>query len=73
MIFTALDCNPPLDVRSVYLDISKAFDRVWHDGLIFKIQRCGISGNLLNVLTSFLSERQQRTVVNGNCSRWEDS
>ena len=30
-IFKAFDCNPSLDVRSVYLDISKAFDRAWHD------------------------------------------
>ena len=33
-IFKAFDCNRPLNVRTVYLDISKAFDRVWHDGLI---------------------------------------
>ena len=46
-IFKAFDCNPPLDVRSVYLDISKAFDRVWHDGLIDKSKRCGVSGQLL--------------------------
>ena len=70
-IFSAFDCCPPLDVRSVYLDISKAFDRVWHEGLIFKIRRCSIRGDLLNLLNSFLSERQQRTVINGKCSSWE--
>ena len=32
-IYASLDCNPPLDVRAVFLDISKAFDRVWHDEL----------------------------------------
>ena len=65
--------GPALDVRSVYLDTSKAFDRVWHEGLIFKIRRCGISGNLVKLLTRFLSERQrqQRTIINGKCSGWE--
>ena len=45
-IFKTFDCNPPLEVRSVYLDISKAFYRVWHGGLIYKLIRCGISGKL---------------------------
>ena len=71
-IFSSFNCNPPLDVRSVYLDISKAFDRVWHEGLIFKIRQCGIRGNLTKLLTSFLSERQQRTVINGKFSMWGD-
>ena len=31
-IFEAFDCNPSLEVRSVFLDISKAFDKVWHNG-----------------------------------------
>ena len=35
----AFNCNPPLDTRSVYLDISKAFDRVWHDGLIYTLKQ----------------------------------
>ena len=35
-IFTAFDFNPPLDVHSVFLEISKAIDRVWHDGFIYK-------------------------------------
>ena len=38
-----------LEVRSVFLDISKAFDKVWHDGIIFKLIQNGISGNLLKV------------------------
>ena len=36
------------DVRSVFLDISKAFDKVWHEGIIFKLKQNGISGELLN-------------------------
>ena len=60
------------DVRSVYLDISKAFDRVWHDGLIYKLKRCGVSGKLLSLIQSFLKDRKQRTVLNGKCSNWGD-
>ena len=48
------------EVRGVFLDISKAFDKVWHDGLIFKLQENGISGNLLKVLKPFfLTNRKQ--------------
>ena len=71
-IFQAFDCNPPRDVRSVYLDISKAFDRVWHDGLIHKLKRCGVSEQLLSLIKSFLKDRKQRTVLNGQCSNWGD-
>ena len=71
-IFKAFDCNPPLDVRSVYLDISKAFDRVWHDGLIYKLKRCGVSGQLLFLIKNFLKDRKQRTVLNGQSSSWGD-
>ena len=55
----AFDCNPPLDVHSVYLDISKAFDRVWHDGFIYKLKRCGFSGQLLCLIEDFLKNRKQ--------------
>ena len=71
-IFEAFDCNPSLNVRSAYLDISKAFDRVWHDGLIYKLKRCGVSGNLLSLVKSFLRDRKQRTVSNGQGSLWGD-
>ena len=42
------------DVRIIFLDISKAFDKLWHDGIIFKLKQNGISGNLLNLLSNFL-------------------
>ena len=43
-----------LEVRGVFLDISKAFDKVWHEGLIFKLKQNGISGDLLQILSDFL-------------------
>ena len=69
-IFEAFDCNPPLEVRSVFLDISKAFDKVWHEGLIYKIKSVGISGELCKLLENYLSGRYQRVVLNGQTSSW---
>ena len=42
-----------LDVRAVVLGISKAFDKFWHQGLLYKLKQNGISGNLLETLTDF--------------------
>lgn len=58
------------DMRVVFCDISKAFDRVWHVGLLAKLSRIGVVGNLLKWLESYLSERQQRVVINGQHSSW---
>ena len=49
----------------MYLGISKAFDREWHDDLIYKLTQCGVSGQLLTFINSFLSNRKQRTELNG--------
>ena len=54
MIYESFDVGR--EVRSVFLDISKAFDKVWHDGIIYKLTQNGISGNLLNLLEEFLKE-----------------
>ena len=48
-IFEAFDCNLPLEVRTVFLDISKAFDKVWHEDLLYKLKSLGISGELYNL------------------------
>ena len=61
-----------LEVRSVFLDISKAFDKVRHDGIIYKLTQNGISGNVLNLLEDFLKERKQRIVLNGQVSTWKN-
>ena len=60
------------DVRNVFLGISKAFDKVWHDGLIFKLKQNGISGNLLNLLSNFIRNRKQKVVLNGQTSSRAD-
>ena len=57
-----------LEVRSVLLDISKAFDKVWHDDIVFKLTQNGISENLPNLLHDFLNEREQGVVLNGQFS-----
>ena len=61
-----------LEVRGVFLDISKAFDRVWHEGLLLKLSLNGISGNLLKLLRDFLYCHKQRVVLNGQNSSWEN-
>ena len=58
------------EVRGVFLDISKAFEEVWHKGLIYKLTQNGVAGNLLNTLTDFLKDRKQRVVLNGQNSKW---
>ena len=53
----ALDAGK--EVRAVFCDISKYFDRVWHDDLLYKLRRSGISGNLLHWLGDYLRDRKK--------------
>ena len=52
------------EVRAVFLDISKAFDNVCHDGLIFKLKQNDISVCLLKLFENYLHNRKQRMVLN---------
>ena len=62
-IHKAFDDNRCLEVRSVYLDMSKAFDKVWYEGQIHKLVQNGIDGYLLEFFKSYLSNRKQRVVL----------
>ena len=55
--------------RAVALDISKAFDMVWHAGLLHKLKSYGISGQIFGLISSFLSNRQLRVVLDGKFSQ----
>ena len=59
-----------VEVRNVFLDISNAFGKVWHDGVILKLEQSGTSGDLLNILIDFVSNRKQSVVLNGQVSAW---
>ena len=48
-IFAAFDFNPPFEVRSVLLNISKAIDKVWHESLLYKLKSVGIAGQFYNL------------------------
>ena len=55
--------------RAVALDISKAFDRVWHAGLLHKTKSYGISGQIFGLISSFLSNKQLQVVLEGKSSQ----
>ena len=61
-LYSAFDEFPSRETRPIFLDISKAFDKVWHDGLLFKL----ISGSLFIVIKFY---KQSSTAC---CLKWEE-
>ena len=59
------------EVRVIFFNISKAFDRVWHRGLLFKLKIMGIVGNLLLWFIDYLTNMKQRVAINGKESSWK--
>jgi hypothetical protein len=58
------------EVDAIYLDFSKAFDKVPHHLLLIKLETLGIRASLLSWFQSYLTDRQQRVVLHGVCSEW---
>ena len=69
-ICRAYDNKSP--TQSIFFDISKAFDRVWHRGLIYKLKSIGIRGKLLDFLSDYLTQRKQAVVLKGEKSNYRE-
>jgi hypothetical protein len=66
-IYKGLDDEKEIAV--IFLDITNAFGRCWHKGLMYKLKKIGIRGNLLDWFVSYLSNRKQKVVIGGRCSQ----
>ena len=67
-IAQSLDRRTPLDM--IIMDFSKAFDTVPHKRLLHKLRNFDITGNTHKWITTFLTQRKQRVVVEGEHSSW---
>ena len=59
-------------LEGLFLDIEGAFDKIWHKGLIAKLNQISIEGKFLKLFESYLSKRQQIVVVDGHKSKIEN-
>ncbi len=67
-LFHAHDNTKSLDI--VYLDFQKAFGKVLHNKLMFKVKQLGINGKVHNRIENWLNNRKQSVVINGTASDW---
>ena len=58
------------DIQIVFCDKIKAFDEVLDQGLLYKSQKVGIKGDLLNWFKDYLTDKKQRIVIRGQSSNW---
>ena len=68
---SSFDCDPTQNVRGIFLDISKTFDKLWQEGILFKLKMFRVKGEVFNLLCSYLHERNQKVVFSGQISSWK--
>ena len=64
-----VDDGSPVD--AVYSDFQKAFDKVPHQRLLFKLKAHGICNYVINWIEKWLTHRRQRVIVDGEISNWK--
>ena len=69
-IYKSFVCNPSVDVRGAFLDILKAFGKVCHECLIYKLNSYCVENKLLNLSQNYLTNRQQRILLDERTSKW---
>ena len=70
MDYTTEQIDSGEDIDLVYLDFSKAFDKVPHKRLLHKLRNCNIDNSLTDWIENWLTNRKQRVVLNGIQSSW---
>ena len=68
-ITDCVDKGDPVDI--IYLDLSKAFDKVPHVRLMYKLSQCGIGGTVHSWIKEWLNNRRQCVILNGHKSSWK--
>ena len=61
------------EIKFIFCDVSKAFDKVWHRGLLYKLKICGFCNNIFKCFSSYLNERKQCVINEGFHSKWLDT
>ena len=69
-IYKSFDANPSLELRGVFLNLSKASEKIWHEGLVYKLRCLRICRKYYGLPKPFKSDKFQRVVLNGQSSSW---